>query len=84
MGQFDVYNWLKIRALIEPEKWYTIQEITRGLKENGLTNGALEGIRADCIKLSVSKCILIKDLDTTGLNNYKRVFKYGKESDIKK
>lgn len=76
MGQIDVYYWLKNQYEIGNTQWFTVQEISKGLKDNGATNGMLDKLRVDCIKLAVSKCIKVKDLDTTGFNNYKRVFRY--------
>lgn len=76
MGQYEVFKWLKMQAECGQTQYFTPQEVEKGLKAQGLSNGALQGIRRDLIKLSISKIILTQDLDKTGLNNYKRVFKY--------
>jgi hypothetical protein len=77
MGQTDVYEWLKVQALVQPDRYFTTQEIIKGLKDNGASNGMLEGVRKDCIKLVVSGCIKMIDLDKSGFNNYNKVFQYG-------
>lgn len=78
MGQFEVYMWLKTQFESGNLQWFTTQEIIKGLRDNGLSNGALKGVRVDCIKLVVSQHIKMLDLDKTGFNNYNRVFRYEK------
>lgn len=78
MGQFEVYMWLKTQYESGNVKWFTTQEIIKGLKDNGATNGLLKGVRIDCIKLVICKDIKMLDLDKTGFNNYNKVFKYDK------
>jgi hypothetical protein len=76
MGQDEVYTWLKDQYEMNNKQWFTIKDITKGLIARGVTNGSIKGIRADCIKLTVTNIIQSKDLDLTGWNNYKRVFRY--------
>lgn len=78
MGQWDVYEWLKCKYECGIYTWFTPKDVEQGLREQGFTNGYLINIRTDLIKLSVANCIEYKDLDKTGLSNYKKVFRYKK------
>ena len=78
MGQWDVYEWLKNQFESGNLKWFTPREVEKGLKDAGFSEGYLKFIRTDLIKLAVSKIIEYKDLDKTGLSNYKKVFRFKK------
>ena len=77
MGQIEVLDWLKTQYECGQTQFFTVKEIEKGLQRQG--KNSLAHTRMYCIKLAISKIIEVKDLDTTGFNNYKRVFRYGKQ-----
>lgn len=76
MGQYEVYIYLKNQWETGNKKWFTVDEVSQGVKDNGGTNGMLVGIRRDLIRLCVSKDLEFDDLDNHGITNYKKVFRY--------
>lgn len=76
MGQYDVYDWLKSCYELEPERWFTPQDVMEGLRCRGLSNGYIMNVRTQLIKLAVADMVEYKDLDKRGISNYKKVFRY--------
>ena len=72
MGQIEVYNWLA-KAAKTSNRYYSIREITEGLKLDGLSNGSLTGVPQDLVRLTLSG---YTDSETIGnIVSFKRVFK---------
>jgi hypothetical protein len=80
MSQDDVFQWLKDRRSSGDHSWFLPPEIRQGLKDKGLTNGALEHIRGDCFKLWMSGngCLEMKDFDRKGITNWSKAFRIKK------
>lgn len=62
MGQIEVYLWLKERRA-RSNRFYSVSDVVDGLKVQGLSNGALHGVRGDLLRLELSGYL---DAKTTG------------------
>ena len=54
MGQIEVYELLKKERLTGNDVYFAPADVKKLLKENGYTNGCLEGVWKDLLKLSDS------------------------------
>jgi hypothetical protein len=81
MSQSDVLDWLVNRRLSGDDSYFLPKEITKGLKDNGLTNGALCGVRGDCFRLwqQGNGCLEMFDQDRKGMTNWLKCFRVKKE-----
>ena len=81
MGQDQVFQWLKDQREMGIDEYFDPVEITKGLKNQGLSNGQLHGIRGDCFKLWMqgNGCIEMKDFDRKGITNWMKRFRIKKQ-----
>jgi hypothetical protein len=74
MGQVEVFEWLKNQREGGRDCFFSIKEIEDGLRAVGNTD-SLIGLRGDVFRLCICDYVEYQDLDKTGLNNYKKVFR---------
>jgi len=60
VGQIEVFNWLKKQRLTGSDKYFTLEEIEKGLKESGCSNGMLRALRGDILKLELYDYLDVK------------------------
>lgn len=75
MSQEDVYEYLKNRREMGDDSWFTPREVEDGLRMNGITTG-IGGVRGDLFRLYNYGLIEVNDLDTKGITNWRKVFRY--------
>jgi hypothetical protein len=77
MGQIEVFEWLKKMRRCGDNNYFFPKDITKGLKNQGLTNGCLCNVRGDCFRLyqGGNGCIEMKDFDKKGITNWKKAFR---------
>ena len=51
MGQIEVYEWLKERQEMNDFRYFTAKDVMKGLKDKGISNGALIGVTHDLNQL---------------------------------
>lgn len=51
MGQTDCLEWLKTEYKINADKWFSVKDVQKGLKEKGLTNGSIVKVHKDMVNL---------------------------------
>lgn len=56
MGQLEVFKFLEKQRELN-DKWFTTKDIREALKSEGLSNGYLDGINSDLLKLANFKLI---------------------------
>lgn len=54
MGQIEVYEFLKAQRSCGNHQFWTIKEVVKALKEQGMSNGSLEGVKGDLVKLELA------------------------------
>lgn len=81
MGQNDVLDWLRNKRELNFDNYYLPKEIAKGLKELGLSNGALWNTRGDCFRLwqQGNGCLEMFDFDKKGITNQLKAFRLKKE-----
>lgn len=81
MSQSDVFDWLVNRRSSGDDSYFLPKEIMKGLKDQGLTNGALSGVRGDCFRLyqQGKGCLEMFDQDHKGITNWLKCFRVKKE-----
>lgn len=60
MCQEDVSTFLEEQQEINSNKWFTITQVQKGLKEKGFSNGVILGVRDDLYKLAAFNLIRFK------------------------
>lgn len=80
MSQSDVFNWLLMMRLSGDDSYFLPKEIMKGLKDQGLSNGALSGVRGDCFRLyqGGNGCLEMFDRDYKGMTNWLKCFRVKK------
>lgn len=74
MGQAEVLNYLKVLRCTGSEDFVKARDIIKGLKDQGATNGSLEKVRANLVKLEVFGFIEGRIDSKNG--NWLRVWRY--------
>lgn len=59
MGQIEVYLWLKEQRK-RNRLYYSVADVTTGLKAQGLSKGVLHGVRGDLLRLEFSGYLDVK------------------------
>lgn len=80
MGQAEVFEWLRNKRESGDDSFFYPQEIVKGLKLAGCSNGVIEHTRGDCFALWMSGngCLEMKDFDDRGMTNWKKAFRVKK------
>lgn len=50
MGQIEVYEFLKDKRALE-DTYFSVKQVCEGLRERGFSNGILQGVRGDLLRL---------------------------------
>lgn len=72
MGQLEVIKFLELQRDKGITKHFTIQEIQKGIKEMGATDGQLKGVGNNCYKLSCCNIVAVRG---QGLWNHRKLFR---------
>jgi hypothetical protein len=80
MGQVEVFEYLVNKRSAGDHSYFLPKEIEKGLRDQGLTNGALCNIRGDCFKLwqQGNGCLEMFDADHKGITNWLKGFRVKK------
>lgn len=81
MSQSDVFDWLKHKRSCGDLSYFLPKQIERGLRDQGLSNGALVNVRGDCFRLwqQGNGCLEMFDQDGKGMTNWMKSFRIKKE-----
>lgn len=81
MSQSDVFDWLVNKRSSGDDSYFLPKDIEKGLRDQGLTNGALCNIRGDCFKLwqQGNGCLEMFDRDHKGITNWLKCFRVKKK-----
>ncbi len=53
MGQIEVYKYMENLRVSGDKKYYSPKEVSEGMKNKGMSNGALKGVWVDLRRLEV-------------------------------
>lgn len=73
MGQMEILKFLELQRIKKIDKYFTIKEIQKGLKDSGCTNGQLEKVGNCCYKLSIFGFL---DVRGKGVWDHKKLFRF--------
>lgn len=54
MGQIEVYEYLKRMRSSGEEKYFSISEVEKGLRDQGETNGTIQTVRGSLLRLELA------------------------------
>jgi len=54
MGQEDIFKFLQEQRLSGEERFFSAREVSKKLREKGMSNGALHGVPGDLRRLEVT------------------------------
>ena len=53
MGQIEVFELLKNERKVGNDSFFSVSEVQKLMKEHGYTNGMIEGVRGDLLRLEL-------------------------------
>jgi len=79
MGQAEVLCFLSNQRIKGIHKYFTVQEIERGLKDMGCSNGQLKKVGENCLKLNAFNILEYKG-EMVGCWKHRKFFRIKSDS----
>lgn len=74
MGEAEVITWLTNQRIKGDHGFFTVQQIERGLKEMGCTNGQLKKVGHNCLRLNLFGIVEYRGI-MIGTFKHRKVFR---------